>query len=292
MFRRNLESRTYQVIEILGHVFVVSCSAGVTLWVSFNEKVGTNSGIISCWTITSSAQWNYFYYFMAVSLLLGVFTSIIATRRLYEVLHSNGPEDEWTVENRPLRRVVYGNMVWTLGIVFTGAVPVVDSLTGGEQQLFCWLANISVTSVGCSFVVAFDVLPYYLEKFAERARETSVQSLKHAAGFGGGGGEPAYSPLFDQGRPDRPSYLDRSVSLTASSVAASTAVGASKASSFLSCRPSDEASAPSSKLSETSLASSLASSALPTLSEESVKTAKGFAVEESCIIPLVGNSVF
>jgi hypothetical protein len=146
LFRRDLKRSRNVYIELSMHAVIVMGSLGVAVATTVNGYMGPDTGVASCWLESRDHQWTYFYYFMAVSLTTGIVFSVVSTYRLWEVLSSVGAEDMWSERNRPLRRVVYGNVGWTIGVVACGSIPVIDILV--DTMALCWLANFSMSLLG------------------------------------------------------------------------------------------------------------------------------------------------
>jgi len=132
------EEQNHAIGEVLTHVAILLVSAGTAAAAAVNRDVGANSGIVACWVEGYEYQQLYYYYFfMATILGSGVVFSLVATARLWNVLSSAGPADMWEVEHRPLRRIIYGNLVWSVSVGFTGVVPLVDLLTLSHLRASC-----------------------------------------------------------------------------------------------------------------------------------------------------------
>jgi hypothetical protein len=178
--------------EAMVHVFILLGSAGAAAVAAFKGDIGSNSGITSCWIEGYEWQQVYYYYgFMVIGVGCGVVTSFVATARLWWVLSSAGPTDMWDAAHRPLRRVIYGNAAWSVFCMVIAVVPIVDVVV--LTKFTCWLANISCCTCGILFLLAYYVVPNYLEGCFERQHirnSTSLQGSHHK--YEGLSGEPTY----------------------------------------------------------------------------------------------------
>jgi hypothetical protein len=158
------------------HSLIALLALGVGLVAAHNGDIVANSGIIACW-VGGGTYHQLYYYYIAMTLVLGVglVHSAVATRRLWRVLRGAGPDDMWTAENRPLRRVVYGNIAWTFTTTFAVVVPLVDVVL--DSKLTCELAQICTSMYGIFFLLCYSVVPAYLERIFERARVLSTASV-------------------------------------------------------------------------------------------------------------------
>jgi hypothetical protein len=159
--------------ERLGHAVILCGSLGVSLCAAFTGHVGPGAGISACWIQPHGSQAYFFYAIMAPVILCGVIFSLVSSWRLWLILRRvpDLVDDDWTARHRPLRRVVYGNIVWTFSVIVVGAIPVLDYVM--KNKVMCWLANVNVSILGVIFVVDFYVLPFYLERCLERTRPVS-----------------------------------------------------------------------------------------------------------------------
>jgi len=164
--RRDIQDSTKQ--ETLIHIVIVLGSIAAGFAAVLKGEVGWDTGVAACWVESRSAQLSYYYGIMGLSLGTGVMFSVISTCRLWDILKSVGPERLWSEKHRPLRRVVYGNIFWTIGVVLASCVPILDFIIGGN--LLCVLANLFLNGLGWVYVLCFSILPVYLERCLESSK--------------------------------------------------------------------------------------------------------------------------
>jgi len=169
--------------ELAIHAAIISGSAGVSVFAAFNGDIGVNSGLVACWVEGYihhlDLQFYYFYIWMLLSVCGGLFFSIGATRRLWQVLNSAGSYSaRWSPLHRPLRRVVFGQVAWIFTTVFALTLGVVD-FAFPPTVATCEAANINIAFFGVYYFVDYIAVPYLLDRVLERRirGEQSVEGV-------------------------------------------------------------------------------------------------------------------
>jgi hypothetical protein len=77
----------------------------------------------------------------------------------------------WSQRHRPLRRVVYGHLSWTVSTFAVFSIPIIKLFYSTSTT--CELATINAASFGVYFLFDYSVAPYLLERMFERVRDST-----------------------------------------------------------------------------------------------------------------------
>jgi hypothetical protein len=159
--------------EMRMHIGIFLFGVGAALTAALTNNIGSDSGITACWVDGYQYQQIYYYYiWMVITVFGGIFFSIVATIRLHNVLTST--ESMWLAEHRSLRRVVYGNIMWTMFVAIIAIIPIIDIIE--DTKTTCVVNNIAINCSGVVFYLTYNVFPHYLERCFEDKR---LRSLAH-----------------------------------------------------------------------------------------------------------------
>eukprot|EP00618_Florenciella_parvula_P002458 CAMPEP_0119481228 /NCGR_PEP_ID=MMETSP1344-20130328/9670_1 /TAXON_ID=236787 /ORGANISM="Florenciella parvula, Strain CCMP2471" /LENGTH=286 /DNA_ID=CAMNT_0007515597 /DNA_START=39 /DNA_END=898 /DNA_ORIENTATION=+ len=106
--------------------------------------------------------------------MIGMVHSVLATSRVWRMLYWwGGSVHMWSAEHRPLRRVVYGNIAWTLAVTILCTVPTIDIIV--DSYFTCTAAQISSSMFGLIWALCYTVIPAYLERVFETRHDKVVK---------------------------------------------------------------------------------------------------------------------